>query len=896
MSQLNKFNAKNFTAIVAVGFVILITLQSSANGGKKFSFQSLLTSLVDSPPPAAGSPIKKVDIKDVPDTSKKKDSTVRKNTTDTFHISKDSLQSPVKYSAEDSGVLIIPTKEFILYGKATTSYQDMHIEAASINYNHGKQEIRAKGSSDTSANSLNKTKFDQGGMKTLSDSITYNMQTQKGITYNTYFQQDELFVNASRLKKTDSNVVFAYRASFTTCNLDTPHFVFRTKKMKIINNKIGVSGPAHPEFEGVPIPIYIPFGIYPLNRGRHSGVLVPTFNSSEDFGLGLEGLGYYKVLNDNMDVTVRSNLYSYGGWNLNINPKYLLRYHYTGNLNIALQHTKILNRYGSKTADEFTTSSSFMINWSHARDSRARPGTSFNASVNFGSTKYNQYLLNNPYQNFNNQLGSSISYTKDWRGKYNLSLNLNHNQNSVTHLVNLSLPNASFNVVTVYPFQKKDQVGSSKWYEKLGIGYSGNFQNNISFYDTAFNARKLLDTLQWGADHNIPITLSLPALGPITIAPSISFQQRWFGQQVIRTWNEDSSRVETSIKKGFHLQNQMSFGINASTRIFGTYSLNKGQTKIRHEVRPSFGLSYKPDLVSQDYYDVQVDTSKRRLEFSKYDGGLYGSYSKGNFGGISFGIDNTLEMKVKDRKDTSGVATKKVKLIDGFGFNSSYNLMADSFALGNFSFYLRSTLFEKINITASANLDPYEVDQYGTRKNVLMFKRGSLGRITNGSLAVSTNFQSKTKDGKEDKDRIPTDPFMTPDEQLRQLQYARENPAEFTDFNIPWRLDLSYSLSFSRILKADYSGYQTNIYSNLNFNGDFSLTPKWKAGGTGYYNVNTLKIEQFSMFITREMHCWQLSINVTPIGLYRSFNFSISPKSGILRDLKINRSRTFSNL
>jgi len=898
MSQLNKFNAKTFTAIAAIGFVILITLQSSANGGKKFLSQKLFTSIVDSPPVSIA--IKTFSGKAdslLTDTIKRKDSVIVKNRIDTLHISKDSLDAPVHYSAEDSGVLIIPTKEFFLYGTAITTYKDMKIEAATINYNHDKQQIKAQGSSDTSAGSLNKTKFDQGGMKTLSDSMVYNMKTQKGITYNTYFQQDELFVNANRLKKTDSNVVFAYRASFTTCNLDTPHFVFRTKKMKIINNKLGVSGPAHPEFEGVPVPVYIPFGIYPLNRGRHSGVLVPTFNSSEDFGLGLEGLGYYKVFGDNVDVTTRVNLYSYGGWNLNINPKYLKRYRYTGNLNLAFQKTKILNRYGSQTSDEFTKSSSFMVNWSHARDSRARPGTSFNASVNFGSTKFNQYILNNPYQNFNNQLGSSIAYTKDWRGKYNLSLNINHNQNNLTHLVNVSFPNASFNVVTAYPFQKKEQVGTSKWYEKLGIGYSGNFQNNISFYDTAFKASKLLDTLQWGADHNIPITLSLPALGPITIGPSISFQERWFGQKVIRTWDPKDTLVHTKIQKGFGVQNQMTFGVSANTRIFGTYQFKKGNLKaIRHEVRPSLSFNYKPDLVSKDFYQVQVDQTGRTMEFSKYDGGLYGSYSKGNFGGIGFGIDNLLEMKVRDKKDTSETATKKVKLIDGFGFNSAYNLLADSMALSPFTLYLRSTLFEKINISVGATLDPYAVDKYGTRINRYMLKDGKLGRITNGSIAISTNFQSKTKDGKTDKERITVDPYMTPDEQQRQLQYVRENPAEFTDFDIPWRLDLSYSLSFNRVLRIDYSGYETNIYSTVNFNGDFSLTPKWKAGGTGYFNAKSLKIEQFSMFITREMHCWQLSINVTPIGLYRSFNFTISPKSGILRDLKINRSRTFSNL
>ena len=898
MSNIHKFNVKTLTAIVALSILVILTLQIHARVEHKNNFSIFLTNASDTVVPttkknvAKDTAVKKV----VVDTTKKQKVDTLTITTDTIKISKDSIDAPIKYSAEDSGVLNVATSEFILYGKAKTIYKDIELEAATIQYQQDKQQLKAKGSSDTSANSLKKTKFKQGEMTTLSDSITYNLKSQKGITHNTYYQEGELFVNANKLKKADSNVVYAYKASFTTCNLDTPHFVFRTKKMKIINNKIGVSGPTHPEFEGVPIPIYIPFGIYPLTRGRSSGILVPTFNSSEDFGLGLEGLGYYKVLNDNIDVTLRTNIYSYGGWNVNVNTKYLQRYRYSGGFNLAIQRNKTLNRGSFKAADEFTQTNSYMINWSHSQDTKARPGTSFTTSVNFGSTKFNRNILNNPFQNFNNQLQSSIAYTKNWDGKYNLSLNLNHDQNNNTKLVNLSLPNATFSVITLYPFQKKEAVGSEKWYEKIGVGYSGNLQNRISFYDTAFSTRKLLDTLQWGADHNIPITLSLPALGAITIAPSVSFQQRWFGQRIIRTWDNVDSVVKTTIKRGFYTQNNMSFGVSANTRIFGTYLFNKGNLKaIRHEIRPTFGLNYKPDLVSRDFYNVQVDTSKRQIRISKYEGGLFGSFSEGNFGGVSFGVDNLLEMKVRDRKDTAATADKKIRLIDGFGFSSSYNLLADSFALGNFNLYLRSTLFEKINITANANLDPYDVDKFGTRKNTLLFKQGKIGRITNGSLAVSTNFQSKPKDEKKDKLRIPNDPTMTPDEQQRQLDYARQNPAEFTDFNIPWRIDLSYSFSFTRVLQPDYSGYKTEVFSSLNFNGDFSLSPKWKAGATGFYDVSKFELQQFSMFISRELHCWQMSINVTPIGLFRSFSISISPKSGILRDLRINRNRTFSN-
>ena len=826
----------------------------------------------------------------------KKDST---KSVQILRVSKDSIDAPVDYNATDSGVMIMSTKEFFLYGDAKTEYGTAKLEAANIVYDQQTQNIRAYGAKDTTGSPLSNPKFLEGDIVSVNDSIYFNMKSGKGFTKNTNFQQGEIFVNANTMKKVSKDVAFAYKARFTTCNLDDPHFAFRTNKMKIITNKIGVSGPTFPEFEGVPFPIGIPFGIFPLAQGRHSGLMAPAFSTSEDFGLGFEGLGYYKVLSDNFDATLRTNIYSYGGWNLNLNSKYIMRYKYMGNFNLSLQNTKILNRNASIN-QEYTGGRTFMINWTHSMDQRARPGTSFSANVNFGSTKYNRLLLNNPFQNYQNQISSSVSYTKSWDNKYNLSVNLNHNQNNNLGLVNMSLPNINFNAITIYPFQSKDQIGAGKWYEKLGIGYNGSFQNQLSFYDSAVNFNRLLDTMQWGAQHSIPISLSLPSLGPITITPGISFEEKWFGQQSFKTWNNKTKQVDTSISRGFYRAPNMSFSLGTASRIFGTYKFKKNSSvqAIRHEVRPSISMSYTPDLAAAYHYTTQIDSTGRNYRFSKYDGGIGGGYSEGTFGGMGFGVDNLLEMKLKDKKDTTEGAFKKVKLIEGFGFNSSYNFLADSFALGNFNIYMRTTLFEKLNITSNLTMDPYQTDQQGFRVNKLDIDPTKLkfGNITSGGLSFSTSFKSKSADGKESKQKdIPIDPFMTPDEQQRQLQYAKSNPAEFTDFNIPWTLTLSYSFQFSRYMKPDYSGFQINTYSSLNFNGDFSITPKWKLGGTGYIDVATRSIQQLSMFITREMHCWQLAINVTPIGLYKSFSITVNPKSGILRDLKINRSRTFSS-
>lgn len=910
MSNPCKVRAKNISSGVAIFILSILTFYSSAKYNPHF-FLHFSLEYIDT------IPIKKQGVSTtnssriitadtvakrfVSDTIPSKDTTNSTQKIDTINypISKDALDAPISYAAQDSGVLTIPTKQFILYGKANTKYTDIELSAATIKLEQEKQLVTAYGDKDSTGSPYDKPKLVQGESSSLSDTIFYNLRSQKGLTKSTHLQEGEMFVYANTVKKISDDILYAWRGRFTTCNLDTPHFAFRTQNMKIVTNKIAVSGPAFPEFEGVPVPIGIPFGIYPLNRSRHSGILAPQFTANQDFGLGLEGLGYYKVLNDYFDVTVRTNLYSYGGWNLNTSSRYTKRYRFDGGVSLSLQKTKLLNSSGT-AKEEFTENSTFMFGWNHSINSKVRPGTNFSANVNLGSTKFNRYVPNNANLNFQNQLTSSVNYSKSWDGKYNLVVSANHNQNNLQRLVTLNLPTVNFNATTIYPFQKREQIGEAKWYEKLGIAYTGNLQNQISFYDTAFNFQHLIDTAQWGATHNIPITLSLPQLGPVQIAPSLSYEEKWYGQKAFRRWNDTTKSIDVNMQHGFYTARQMQVGISANTRIFGTYQFRSGNVKaIRHEVRPSLSLSYKPDLMKKHFYDVQVDSTRQNfLRFSHFDGIIGGSYSEGRFGGIGFGIDNTLEMKRRNKKDTSGEADQRIRLIDGFGFNGSYNLITDSFALSPISLYLRSNLFEKINITANATLDPYLTDSRGFRKNQLLWsaERFSLGRITNGSVAISTNFQSKPKDGKTDQERLPRDEFMTPDEQQRQLDYVRSNPGEYADFNIPWSLQLSYSLNFTRqFLYNDYSKLRTEIFSNLNLNGDFSLTPRWKMGGSTYYDFSTNKIQTLTMFISREMHCWQMAINLTPVGLYRSFSISISPKSGILRDLRINRSRGFFN-
>ncbi len=827
--------------------------------------------------------------------------------TDTFDVqlSADSLDSPVSYSASDSMVLIIPEKKIILYSQGNIKKDDMDLSADSIAFDQSTNLIVATFRKDSLGNMIGRPKMIQGESTMESGFIQFNMKTQKGITRNTITQQGEMYVQGERIKKISPSEFFAYRGQFTTCNLDTPHFAFRTRKLKLVNQKVAVTGPIHPEFEGVPVPIYLPFGFFPISQGRHSGLLPPQFTASEQFGIGLQGLGYYKVLNDYFDVTLRGDIYSYGGWAMYFTPTYRKRYRYSGTMNFTMQQTRILNDFSINKEEEFETTKTFNIQWSHSMDSKARPGTSFSANVNAGSSKFNRFVINNATRNYQNNLSSSITYSKTWGGQYNLTVSANHSQNNNNGVFNINLPNIAFTANTMYPLQPKNFAGTPKWYQKLGIGLNTNIANQISFYDSLFSFTKILDTMQWGAQHNIPIQLSLPQLGPVQISPGISYQQRWYSKKFIRTFNDSARTIDIKRQNGFFVGHDISFSIGASTALFGTFDKFKKSSRIkgiRHVIRPNISMNYKPDLSSEDFYTVRVrrpDSTLVDQRFNYFSGNVYGPFGEGRFGGIGFGIDNNLEMKVRSKTDTSEGGLKKVRLIDGFGFNGSYNMLADSFNLGPISLYLRSTLFEDINITASATLDPYQFDKFGDRMNRYAWQgdKFSLGRITNGSIAISTSFrskQAKEQEKQEQEELANTDlPPMTMEEQMAQLEYVRQNPAEFADFNIPWSLNISYALSFSRTPKPDFSGMETQVYSNFNWNGDFNLTPRWKMGVSGYYDLSTTTLQSLTMFISREMHCWQLSINVTPVGLFRSFNITINPKSGLLRDLKVNRTRFF---
>ncbi|HSY75659.1 MAG TPA: putative LPS assembly protein LptD, partial [Bacteroidia bacterium] len=345
-----------------------------------------------------------------------------------------------------------------------------------------------------------------------------------------------------------------------------------------------------------------------------------------------------------------------------------------------------------------------------------------------------------------------------------------------------------------------------------------------------------------------------------------------------------------------------------TTKIYGMFTFGKHASvrAIRHLITPTLSLTYTPNMNAKSYYN-STDTLGNAIRRSFYEDGIYGAFSEQRFGGLNFGINNNIQAKVHSNTDTANGGVKKITLIDAFNITSGYNFLADSFQLSPIAMSASTNLFNKINITAGATLDPYEHDSVGQRKKRLVWKDKALtlGQLTNANLALSTQFK-----GGDPKKTAPghslVQPFSNIDpttgqplnDYQQEAAYVSNNPAAYTDFSVPWTLSLSYSLGVSRVTSTGfvntYYSYITQyaVTQFVNWNGTLALTPKWQTGITGSYDITNKDLGLISVTLARDMHCWQMAISVSNSAINRFFSISISPKASILSDLKINRTRS----
>lgn len=849
---------------------------------------------------------------------------------DTLAIRGD-IETTIVYYAEDSIIQSLSENIVYLYGNAKINYGDIELKAAQIEIDQNTNIVTARGIPDSTGRLKGYPVFTQGTESYEADSMRYNFKTRKGLVKGIVTEQGEGFLQSGQAKRLGSGVLYASGNKYTTCNLKHPHWYISTNKIKLIPDKQVVTGPFNMVIADVPTPVGFAFGIFPFTDKRRSGIIFPIYGESADRGFFLRNGGYYWYINDYVSAEILGEIYTNGSWGLNNRISYTKRYRYSGSASVRLSR-----RIQGDEGDE-TIFQDFWINWAHTPTPRGR--SSFSASVNFGTSRFNERNSFDPDLQITNNFTSNINYRTSFdvaKTPVNLSLSVRHDQNSRTEVTNLTAPDFNLSVNRIYPFKSLIK-GNQKFgfLKKLSLSY--NFRGSIrltnSFRgltsvggarvanaeqpevdengqtivpDFFGNFGEILENAQVGGIHNIPITTTIKLLRYFSLNPSFNYQEAWYTER-LRYEYAGGDSVFVITEPGFSRAYAYSTAASLTTRIYGIFNLDpkaKGRflQGIRHTIIPTFGVSYRPDFSNNSnlFQQVQINEEGDIATISRFQGFQPGSpATTGESGVVTFSVQNVFEAKVLSGKDSAAI--KKITLLDNLSFNGSYNIVADSFNLSNIGISARTRLLEKIDFNFTGTLDPYEYELLGVnddgspiqrRVDRLLISQGrGLGQLVNMNIAISASltpkdFKKKTRDKARAASQKGANNLTTQEQTI--LEDIQRNPEDYVDFDIPWSLRASYNISRRR------TGFQeATTEQQINFNGDLSITKSWKIGFRSGYDITRRRLSFTNININKDLHCWEMSFNWNPFGQFQSWNFEIHVKSSLLQDLKITRQRSF---
>ncbi len=805
-----------------------------------------------------------------------------------IRISKDALPSVVKATARDSAILDMEHDVFYLYGKAQVDYEDMQLNAGQINYTQSTNVVTAAPYEAARDSNTEKQAFKQGSEKFTFDSMQYNFKSKRAIVRNVNSQYGEGFVSSQQVKRNPDQSIYGWRSVYTTCALDTPHFGILAKKIKVIPGRVIVSGPANLTIEGVPTPIYLPFGLFPVSQKQKSGFILPTYTLEQQRGLGLLNGGYYFFINDQADALVQANFFTKGSYAVSGLTDYNRLYHYKGAFHLSYAY--------NKTGEDFEPGAgvdkSFMINWNHSSDPKSVPGQAFNANVEAGSSSFYSQNSYDPNQVLKNQYQSNISYSKNWQNRpFGLTISALHNQNTQSKQINVTLPSMNFFVNQFNPFQRKDAVGTH-WYDKITTSYSLDLQNRTTFYDSTLNLSNLsLRDFQNGVKHSIPVSASYNVLRYLNMSFSVNYNEYWFTNRLYEQYDMATHKLDSSQIYSFSTVRDFSAGVNFSTRIYGMKLFRNGGLRgIRHVLTPSTGFTYRPDFANTPfnyYYRSLRDSLGNYATVTPYPNSVVGIPPQGRSASVNMRVDNNLQIKVRNSKDTT-TGFKNVTLLDGFSIATAYNIAADSFNWSDINMDFRTNILDKVNISGRATYNPYAFD-YGKGKimKTTMWDEGTgVGRFTTANLSLGTNFHSKQTE--ESKRRTKSDEYV------RVMRNAGYN--EYVDFNIPWSFNINYTLTVNKQYVRRRFADSLTLSHAVTFSGELQVTERWKLSLNSGYNFDVKQLTLTSIDVYRDLHCWSMHFFTYPFGPRKNFNFTLQVKSSVLQDLKLVRRRDFRDV
>jgi hypothetical protein len=853
------------------------------------------------------------------------------------------LEAPVIYQAQDS-IILTSANIAYLYGQGDVKYQQIQLQSERIEMNMDSSLVYATFATDSLGDEFGYPLFVEGEQQIEAKVMRYNFRSRKAYAREVLTKQGEGFLVASQTKKMPDETMNMMDGKYTTCDdHDHPHFYINMTRAKARPGKNIVTGPAYLVIADVPLYLLgLPFAFFPFTSTYSSGIIMPTYGDEMTQGFYLRDGGYYFALSDCVDLAATGEFYTKGSWGLSARSTYRKRYKYTGNFNGSYQVTK----WGDKGMDDYSVSKAFKINWTHSQDAKANPYRTFSANVNFSTSQYdhNNIKQQSSLESTQNNKGSSVSITQRFPDNpLSVSATMNINQRSQDSTLAMTLPDITLTMSRIFPLKRKNAAGQDRWYEKISLSYSGYLRNSLTAKENVFFQKNLIRDWKNAMQHTIPLSATYTAFGYLNISPSVQYQERWYTNKIHQAYDTTLRRltpVDTAY--GFYRVYNYSASISASTTVYGMFKpwpvFRKYVDMIRHRLEPSVSFSAAPDFgdpgygyhLPYSYVNAQGETVNST--YSPYQHQLFGVPGQGKQGNVSFGLENNLEAKVASKQDSSGF--KKISLIDNLGLRMSYNLAADSFQWSDLSASIRMKLSRSYTLNLSGAFDTYTYAYNETtgavrRVNVPRWKAGKgVGRLRGTSTSFSYTFNNGTfknsalfaklfgggdgidgmsdlpepqpddLTGEEEADRIPAvEEMPKPGTRLRKEKRSQSGEYDedgYYNATVPWSFSFSANVGIAYgTFNPQKLEYNYKVTKSLSFNGNIQPTKNWRMTFNASYDFDLKKISYMTCNISRDLHCFQMSASIIPVGYRKSYSFSIAVNSSLLKDLKYQQSSSF---
>ncbi len=847
---------------------------------------------------------------------------------------KPGIDAPVDYECTDSLVYDAETRLVHLYGKAQVKYMDMTLNAAKITMNMDSSMVRASGERDTAGILQDKPVYSQGSDNYHSELMAFNFKTKKGYITNVETTQGDGFMQSQHSKRAADGTLYLEHAKYTTCDAKHPHFYLALSRAKVRPGKESVFGPAYLVVADVPLPLAVPYGFFPFNKKYSSGFIMPSYGDETSRGFYLRDGGYYFAINDYMDIKALGEIYTKGSWGLSAETNYRKRYRYNGNFYISFLRTVD----GEKNMPDYAVTKSLKVQWTHSKDAKASPNTTFSARVNFASENYERSNLEsmyNPLAYTQSTRASSVSFSHTFPSiGLNIAGSTNLTQSLRDSSVSMTLPDLSISLNRFYPFRRKHQAGKERWYEKISMSYTGSLSNSINTKEDKLFKSNLVKDWRNGMQHRIPIDATFQVFKYINISPQFSLRDIMYTNRVMRSWDETTQKEVADTTYGFYNLYDWSLGVSANTTLYGFYKpwrklFGDKIIAVRHVFKPSVSFSYAPDFTSSHYgYQrtyVKTDANGEvsTVTYSPYSGGIYSYPSGTKQGMITMSVSNNVEMKVKSDRDTTG--ERKISLIDELYGALSYNMAAETRPWSNLNTRIRLKLTKNYTFSMAAVFATYA---YAFDKNgrVVTSDRtewsyGRFGRFQGMSQNLSYTFNNETlsklfsrrsdrstasnDETDTDTDTDAEDANIDPDLRnakkggKQKKQKAKVDEDGYLRFSLPWSFTVSYGISMaedrSKQINVRRMRYPYSFTQTMNFSGYLRIAEGWNISFTSGYDFNYHELSMTTASVSRDLHCFEMSCSVV-LRPYSSFNFTFRARANELADaLKWDKRSSYSS-